>query len=150
MAVGLITFQCFLHLKLVKWYKKRPGHSLFGNDLGAFYRPRKANLMTLTRFPAAFSSCVPGFFGGFPRPCRCWNNRLAAPLGERASRRRRTAGYPGPGRPHRSKPSAPGQGKERPPGNNGSRLLSTISPAYNIRNPAAGSHSPGHSWRTFP
>lgn len=75
---------------------------------------------------------------------------LAAPPGERASRKRRTAGYPGPGRPRRWRPSAPGQGEERPHGSSGSRLPSSISPAYSTHSPAAGSHTPGHSWRTSP
>ena len=139
-------------------YPVKPGRKVLGysgpenrrkksRNTGLFLR---ANRNRSIRFSAAFFSCAPGFFCGFPRPYRCRNSRLAAPPGERASRKRRTAGYPGPGRPRRWKPSAPGQGEERPPGSSGSRLPSSISPAYSTHSPAAGSHTPGHSWRTSP
>lgn len=109
-----------------------------------------ANRNSPIRFYNAFSSCAPGSFCDFPRPCRLQSSRLSAPLGERGSRRQRTAGYPGPGLPHRWRRQAPGQEEGRPPGSIGSKLLSSISPAYNTHSPRADSHSPGHSWRTYP
>ena len=45
-------------------------------------------------------------------------------------------------------PPAPDQGAGRPPGNSGSMRLSSISPAYTLTSPAAGTRTPGHSWRT--
>lgn len=139
-------------------YPVKPGRKVLGysgpenrrkksRNTGLFLR---ANRNRSIRFSAAFFSCAPGSFCGFPRPCRRRNSRLAAPPGERASRKRRTAGYTGPGRPRRWRPSAPGQGEEGPHGSSGSRLPSSISPAYSTHSPAAGSHTPGHSWRTSP
>ena len=43
-----------------------------------------------------------------------------------------------------------GQVAERPPGSSGNRPLSNTCQAYNTHNPAAGSHTPGHNWRTSP
>ena len=75
------------------------------------------------------------------------NNTAAARPGEKPCRTPDRAGFP-PRPPRSATFPARDQGAAPPNGNSGNKRLSSISPAYSTRNPAAGSQRPCHSWRT--
>ena len=110
-----------------------------------------ANRNRRPAFSPAFSSCVPGFSGGFLRPCRRRNSRLDGLRVKMPARRLRRPEAPGNCLPRSAPQEAPGQGARRPPGNTDSKRPSSICAAYSSHSPAAGTGPfPGHSWRTSP
>ena len=100
-----------------------------------------ANRNRRPAFSPAFSSYVPGFYGGFLRPCRRRNSRLDGLWVKMPARRLRRPEAPGNCLPRSAPQEAPGQGARRPPGNTDSKRPSSICAAYSSHSPAAGTGS---------
>ena len=75
------------------------------------------------------------------------SSTAAAHPGERLCRTPGRAGFP-PRSPRSATFPVRGQVAAPPNGNSGNMPLSSISPAYSTRSPAAGSQCPCHSWHT--
>ena len=127
----------------------RPGNTL--KKAGNIKPFGVANRNRRPAFSPAFSSYVPGFSGGFLRPCRRRNSRLDGLPVKMPARRPHRPEAPGSCLPRSAPQEVPGQGARRPPGNTGSKRPSSICAAYSSHSPAAGTGPfPGHSWRTSP
>ena len=98
----------------------------------------------------AFSSCAPAAAGGAPPVSRLRSNSAAVYLSEQAARSTHKAASPEPGLVVQGQPPASDRLAVPPPGSTGNKRLSSFSPTYSTRSPTAGSHIPGHNWRTSP
>ena len=76
------------------------------------------------------------------------SNTVSGHPGGKAAHRPGRAAFPGPGLRRSAPPPAPDHWAERHPGSSGSRLPSSIFPAYSRGRPAVSTHTPDHSSHT--